>query len=216
MSSDPKINSLLDEANRLFLKGKLQEAISYYDKILEENPTHLGSLNNKGYALSKLKNYDSAIGCYDLALKIDSKDLPVLINKISALRKKGNLDEALSQCNSILESNPNYNVVLYHKERILLSMRNFQESITCCNKILIDYPNNGDVPMMNMKGADAGDPGDYAYSQLNGADPKTDKICEVSVGRIPVYSKDYTTLNNILDKTIKYQETKNKNEASLK
>jgi len=99
MPSDPKINSFLDEANRLFLQGKLQDAISYYDKILHENPNHLGSLNNKGYALSKLKDYDSAIACYDTALKLDPNDIPVLVNKISALRKKGNLNEALSNCN---------------------------------------------------------------------------------------------------------------------
>ena len=122
MSSNPKINSILDEANRLFLQGKLLEAISYYDKILEDNPDHLGCLNNKGYAFSKLKDYESAIECYEKALKLNPKDLAVLINKISSLRKKGNLDEALSNCDVILNSNPNYKIVLYHKERILLSM----------------------------------------------------------------------------------------------
>ena len=40
MTSNPKINSILDEANRLFLLGKLQEALSYYDKILEEDPSY--------------------------------------------------------------------------------------------------------------------------------------------------------------------------------
>ena len=80
MTSNPKINSTLDEANRLFLLGKLQEAISYYDKILEENPNHLGCLNNKGYALSKLKDYDSALQCYDTALKLSPNDIPVLVN----------------------------------------------------------------------------------------------------------------------------------------
>ena len=110
--TDPKIDSILDEANRLFLHGKLQEAITYYDKILNENPNHLACLNNKGYALSKLKDYDSAIQCYDAALKLDSKDIPVLVNKISSLRKKGNLPEAVSLCDEILENNPKYNIVL--------------------------------------------------------------------------------------------------------
>ena len=45
--ADPKTNSILDEGNRLFLQGKLKEAISYYDKILNDNPKHLSSLNNK-------------------------------------------------------------------------------------------------------------------------------------------------------------------------
>ena len=143
--SDPKTNSILDEANRLFLKGKIKESIHYYDKILELNPTHLGSLNNKGYALSKLKDYSSALQFYERALKINPNDLSVLINKISTLRKQKQFEEALSLCDDVLESNPDYNVVLYHKERILFSLDKFRESINCCDKILNDYPFNGDV-----------------------------------------------------------------------
>ena len=30
--TDPKINSILDEGNRLFLEGKFQQAILYYDQ----------------------------------------------------------------------------------------------------------------------------------------------------------------------------------------
>ncbi len=143
--TDPKINSILDEGNRLFLKGKLKEAISYYDKILNDNPRHLSSLNNKGYAKSKLKDFDNAIKCYDIALQMYPDDLSVLVNKISSLRKQGNLVEALSFCDKILNEHPKYNIVLYHKERILFSMEKFNESILCCNGILKDYPNNGDV-----------------------------------------------------------------------
>ena len=142
---DPKTNSILDEGNRLFLQGKLREAITYYDKILDENPRHLSSLNNKGYALSKLKDYDNAMKCYDAALEISPDDLSVLINKISSFRKQGNFDDALSICDEILKNNLKYNIALYHKERILFSMGNFDESVVCCDKILNDYPHNGDV-----------------------------------------------------------------------
>ena len=142
---DPKANLILDEGNRLFLQGKLQDAIIYYDEILNENPRHISSLNNKGYTLSKLKNFDAALKCYNDVLKISPNDLSVLINKISLFRKRGNFLEALSICNTILNTNPKYNAVLYHKERILFSMGNFDESILCCNGILNDYPDNGDI-----------------------------------------------------------------------
>ena len=66
--SDPKINSILDEGNRLFLKKKFIEAIQFYDRILTENSQNLSALNNKGYALSKLKEYEKAIECYNTAL----------------------------------------------------------------------------------------------------------------------------------------------------
>ena len=68
MTTNPKINSILDEANRLFILCKFQEAISYYDKILEENPNHLGCLNNKGYALSKLKNFKTLYKFHKISL----------------------------------------------------------------------------------------------------------------------------------------------------
>ena len=142
---DPKTNSILDEANRLFLAGKLREAIAYYDKILDENPQHVSSLNNKGYALSKLKDFDNAIKCYDSALVSSPDDLSLLVNKISSFRKQEKFVDALSICNGILENNSKYNIALYHKERILFSMGNYDESVECCDKILDDYPDNADV-----------------------------------------------------------------------
>ena len=38
MMTDPKTYSILDKGNRLFLQGKLSEAISYFNKILNEKP----------------------------------------------------------------------------------------------------------------------------------------------------------------------------------
>lgn len=145
MSNDPRINSLLDQANQLFLKKKFRESISFYDEILKTEPKHLSVLNNKGYALSKSGNYEDAIRCYDEALQIAPDDISVQINKISALRKLKHLENALENCDKLLSKNPDYNVILYHKERILYSLKSFSESIECCNKILLDYPHNSDV-----------------------------------------------------------------------
>ena len=93
--TDPKMDSILDEANRLFLKGKLKEAIEYYDKILKENPKHISSLNNKGYALSKLKDFDDAMKCYDEALdNLEHAILQGTQYKVKA--KKSKLFEKLS------------------------------------------------------------------------------------------------------------------------
>lgn len=143
--TEPEIVSLLDEANQFFLNGKIQDAISYYDKILNMHSENIAALNNKGYALSKLKDYHGAISCYDKALRNNPNDLSVIINKISSLRKQKKLNNALSLCNEALFNNPHYNILLYHKERILYSMKRYRESIHCCDEILKDYPLNGAV-----------------------------------------------------------------------
>lgn len=41
MDSDPRIRSLLDQANKLFLEKKFKEAISFYDDILDSVPNYL-------------------------------------------------------------------------------------------------------------------------------------------------------------------------------
>ena len=140
-----KNTELLNEANKLFLKKMFRDSLPIYDEILKSDPENIDVINNKGYALRKMKNYDEAILCYDKGLKINPTEKCLMVNKISALRKKGSLDDALELCNLILESNKFENVALYHKLRILYSMKKFNESINICDKLLELYPDNGDV-----------------------------------------------------------------------
>ena len=145
MASDPRINSLLDQANDLFLKKKFSESISFYEEILNSDSENLSALNNIGYALSKSGKYEDALFFYNKALKKYPDDLSLLINTISCMRKLGKFSDALTHCDNILEKNPDYNVVLYHKERILTSSSKYDDSIRCCDAILKDYPENADV-----------------------------------------------------------------------
>ncbi len=48
---------------------RYDEAISYYDKVLERDAEFLDALVNKGHALNHLKRYDEANLYYDKALK---------------------------------------------------------------------------------------------------------------------------------------------------
>ena len=64
------IDELIKSANNLFLKKHFRDAIPIYEKILKIDPDNLDAINNKGYALSKLKDYKNAIDCYNHGLKI--------------------------------------------------------------------------------------------------------------------------------------------------
>ena len=160
-----KNTELLNEANKLFLKKLFRDTLPIYDEILKSDPENIDVINNKGYALSKMKNYDEAILCYDKGLKINPTEKCLMVNKISALRKKGSLDDALELCNLILESNKSENVALYHKLRILYSMKKFNESINICDQLLELYPNNGDV--LFDKSCNYAELGEISPSMLN-------------------------------------------------
>lgn len=80
--------------------------------------------------------------------------------------------------------------------------------------VLLIGTSNGDVPMLTFTGyaGSSNCPADYPFAQLTG-DYKADKLSEVSVGRFPVYSADYTTVDAIMDKCITYENTRKEDAA---
>lgn len=60
-----------EEAEKLLLKQKYAEAISFLDKALEKLPRYANAWLKKGDALSNLKRYDEALYCYDKVLQIN-------------------------------------------------------------------------------------------------------------------------------------------------
>jgi tetratricopeptide (TPR) repeat protein len=75
--------------------GENEEAIDYYDKVLNVNPNHTTSLNNKGIALNDLGKHGEAITYYDRILAIDQNDTSALNDKGLALYNLGKYEEAI-------------------------------------------------------------------------------------------------------------------------
>ena len=65
----------------LISEGKHEEAIKYYDKILELNPNDEKALVNKGSILKDLERYEEAIKYYDKILELNPKHVKALANK---------------------------------------------------------------------------------------------------------------------------------------
>jgi len=78
----------------LYRLKRYDEAISYYDKVLEKDPEFPEVLINKGHALNQLKRYDEAISYYDKVLEKDPEFPEALINKGHALNQLKRYDEA--------------------------------------------------------------------------------------------------------------------------
>lgn len=70
--SDPKDDFAI--ANNLYKEGKYNEAIEYYEKIVNQNYFSFELYYNMGNAYFKLKNYPKAILYYEKAKKINSTD----------------------------------------------------------------------------------------------------------------------------------------------
>jgi len=89
---------------------KYQEAISFYDETLIEDPTNIKTLTNKGTVLSKLGHYDEALIFYNAALYENSEYVPALNNKANVLYEMKNFEQAASLYKQVLLIEPQHNL----------------------------------------------------------------------------------------------------------
>lgn len=70
MNSD----DLYRKGMNLLEERKFQNALSYFEQALIENPNDPDLLNGKGAALRSLAKYDEAMECFNRSLQIDPRD----------------------------------------------------------------------------------------------------------------------------------------------
>ena len=79
--SQDNVDALFKKGLEATFKHKYDEAIQYFDKVLEIDPKNIDALNNKAAALTKLAKYDEAIQYFDKVLEIDPNNAIALSNK---------------------------------------------------------------------------------------------------------------------------------------
>ena len=101
-------DTLFNKAVSLGELGKYEEAIIYWDKVLETHPEDTDALYNKAYELYNLGRNEEAIIYYDKVLEINPNDTRALNNKGTILWDLGKYEEAISYYERVLEIQPNH------------------------------------------------------------------------------------------------------------
>ena len=130
------VEELYKMGQRCINLGNPKEALSYFTKVLNLEPTHKKALVKKGNVLGKIGKYSQAILLYDKALKKDSKDLLALLNKGLALHYLERYDEAINCYNMALLIKPNNVTALYNKASSLILKNNVKEGLEILQKVV--------------------------------------------------------------------------------
>jgi len=129
------LEEFFEQAEDLFEEENYEEAISFYDKVLEIDSTDFDALLSKALALDNIGNHEEAISFYDKVLAIDSSDIDALNGKALALGSIGNPEEAILFYDMVLAIDSTDIDALFGKVVLLESLGREEEAISNLEKI---------------------------------------------------------------------------------
>ena len=141
---------LLPTADAYMRKRDYSKAISIYNRILQEEPTHTRALFNKAVCLQMSNRLPEAVKVYDQLLEVNPRDIDCLINKGLALRKMGDMQGAVETYRKASEINPYDSTVWNNLGIALKNMGRWEEALESYDMGLSARPN--DAGLWSNKG----------------------------------------------------------------
>ncbi len=86
-SNNVSLNILLDFAREYYVKGDYKKADIFFERVLEIEPNHIETLNDRGILLYRQSDYDKARNSFEKVLQVDPKNI-VALNNIEILDEK--------------------------------------------------------------------------------------------------------------------------------
>ena len=120
----------------------VDDAISYFDRVLEKNPNHIGALFNKGRALAQLNQTTETLSYIDKILEIEPDNLDAIVYKGDRLINQNKDQEGEVFIKKALQINPNHTQALFNEGILLTKQQNFYDALTIFDKILQKDPEN--------------------------------------------------------------------------
>jgi len=117
--------------------GRIDEAISCFNKSLEINASNPASLNLLAIALSQgLNKYSEAIIIFDQILQTNPSDFDALIGKGMSLGNEGDLSGSMACFEQATQVRPREPSGWNNKGVVLRGMGRYQDALTCFSKAI--------------------------------------------------------------------------------
>lgn len=88
--------------------GQYQDALTAFNKAIDENPIHANAFNGRGAAWHSLGSYEQAIADYTRAIEINPEYANAYNNRGVAWHQKGEYEKAVEDYDRALSLHPNY------------------------------------------------------------------------------------------------------------
>lgn len=105
-ASPQKVQAEYETGYRYLKAGEYKKAITSFENVLKENPSHAMAYSNMGYSYRKLKQYNKAIELYGKALMLDPNLAEAHEYLGEAYLELGNIAEAKQHLTILEKLNP--------------------------------------------------------------------------------------------------------------
>jgi tetratricopeptide (TPR) repeat protein len=132
-------------ANALKALGRVDDAITYYERTLALNPVCADAHNNLGSALSAQGKFDAAIAHYSRALALDPRHADAHNNLGSALLAQSKLADAMAHFGHALAANPNHAEAHNNLANVFVAQGRIDDALPHYQRALLLKPDYADA-----------------------------------------------------------------------
>lgn len=117
-------------------KGRLEEAVTCYQKAIELNKNHAGAFYNLGVAHQKMCQLDKAILSYEIAIGLNQSFVEAHFNLGIAYKEKEQIEEAVTCFQRVLQLKQDHAGAYYNLGNALVAQGHFDESLQFYQKAI--------------------------------------------------------------------------------
>jgi len=131
-----EIESLLKSGQTALNLGNPKDALAFYEKVLEQDPTNHQALFKKGNIFGKFGKYEDAIICYDGVLSQEKEDILSLLNKGLCFHKIEQYAPAIECFDIVLKIKPDSKTGMYNMASSLIKSGKLKEGLEFLSKLI--------------------------------------------------------------------------------
>lgn len=127
------------------------EAVTYFDQLLEKNPSNAQALNAKGVALFQQGKIKEAIPVFNAAITADSTSYKAWFNRGNAKMELESYKEALADFNIATALDASQTDIFFNRGTALLNMEEYEDALLDFQTVLQANPNQAEAHFRKAK-----------------------------------------------------------------
>ncbi|MFQ5672031.1 MAG: tetratricopeptide repeat protein [Nitrospinales bacterium] len=131
-----KLDELYEQGENALAGGRLERAESIFQKVLRQDPGHVGALHRLGLLKKKSGNRDQAIDLHNRAVERAPDNLPVMLSLAEDYLESGQEEKGMNVLRKIQEAHPDSPVPLYKIRDLHRRKENWDQAIAVQQDIL--------------------------------------------------------------------------------